>query len=96
LLGMTALVDAASTYARLAGLPLVVDSYGLEGLARRWSADFTRRSTVVRLAGGGHVGVGEDVTYTPHDHENVAELPLAGCPGADLFGQDPRRQRQAA
>ena len=76
---MTALVDTGpATYARLAGLPLAIDSYSLEGLERPWSAEFTRRTTVVRLEGGGHVGVGEDVTYTPDDHNNVNELPLAG------------------
>jgi L-alanine-DL-glutamate epimerase-like enolase superfamily enzyme len=79
LLTMTALVDTGpATYARLAGLPLVIDSYSLEGLERPWSAEFTRRTTVVRLEGGGHVGVGEDVTYTPGDHDNLAPLPLAG------------------
>lgn len=77
---MTALVDTGpATYARLAGLPLTIDSYNLEGLERPWSAHFTRRTTVVRLEGGGHVGVGEDVTYTRDDHENVSHAPLAGA-----------------
>ena len=100
---MTTLVDAhAGTYARLADLPLLIDSYGLERLARPWSTAFTRRSTVVRLAGAGHVGVGEDVTYTPDDHDNVAELPLAGSytlagfsqrlDELDLFPRRPTRE----
>jgi hypothetical protein len=60
---MTALSEtAAGTYGRLADLPLVVESYSLEALSRPWSAGFTRRTTVVRLEGGGHVGVrGRDV-----------------------------------
>jgi hypothetical protein len=32
------------------------------------SSDFTRLSTVVRMRGGGHEGVGEDVTYDALDH----------------------------
>jgi L-alanine-DL-glutamate epimerase-like enolase superfamily enzyme len=76
---MTALVDTSlATYARVAGLPLRIDSYSLESLDRPWSTEFTRRTTVVRLEGGGHVGLGEDVTYTPADHDNITELPLAG------------------
>ena len=86
MLSMSTLVDTGpATYARLAGLPLVIDSYSLEGLARPWSAQFTRRTTVVRLEGGGHVGLGEDVTYTPDDHDNVAELPLPGSHALDTF-----------
>lgn len=58
-----------STYARLAGLPLVVDSYELEGLVRDVSSNFTRKSTVIRLRGGGQEGVGEDVAYDAVEHE---------------------------
>jgi L-alanine-DL-glutamate epimerase-like enolase superfamily enzyme len=99
---MTALSEtAAGTYGRLADLPLVVESYSFDGLSRPWSADFTRRTTVVRLEGGGHVGVGEDVTYTPADHDNLAEPALAGSftlagfcrrlDALDLFARRPQR-----
>jgi L-alanine-DL-glutamate epimerase-like enolase superfamily enzyme len=71
-----------STYARLADLSLEVDSYDLEGLERDVSSDFTRLTTVVRLRGGGHEGVGEDVTYDALDHVAAQDagpiLPLAG------------------
>jgi hypothetical protein len=72
----------ASTFGRLAELPLTMDSYALEGLRRRWSPEFVRLSTAVRLSGEGESGVGEDVTYTPADHERFQEagatLALAG------------------
>lgn len=51
-----ATLDTETTYDRLAGLPLEIDSHSLHGLARAWSSEFTRRSTVVRLEGAGHVG----------------------------------------
>ena len=94
-------VTTPATYGRLADLPLVVESYTLEGLSRPWSAEFTRRTTVVRLEGGGHVGVGEDVTYTPADHDNLAQPALAGSftlatfcrrlDELDLFARQPKR-----
>jgi L-alanine-DL-glutamate epimerase-like enolase superfamily enzyme len=99
-----------STYGPLADLPLVVQSYALEGLARPWSAEFVRRTTVVRLRGDGHVGEGEDVTYTPDDHARLqdtgATLPLAGrftlasfsayLDELDLFPAPPQRQDSRA
>jgi len=50
-------------YAALAGLPLTIDGYRLEGLRHRATAQFERHSTLVRLVGRGSEGVGEDVTY---------------------------------
>jgi len=71
-----------STFDRVADLPLVIESYGLEGLKRPWSPEFVRQTTVVRLSGDGHTGVGEDVSYAPADHEAFQAmgpvLPLAG------------------
>ena len=57
-----------STWDRVAELPLEVEGYVLEGLERDVSSDFTRLSTVIRLRGGGHEGLGEDVTYDALDH----------------------------
>lgn len=51
-----------SLYQRLADLPLEIEGYTLEPLELPTPA-FTRHTTVVRLRGGGHEGVGEDVTY---------------------------------
>jgi L-alanine-DL-glutamate epimerase-like enolase superfamily enzyme len=69
-------------FERLAALPVRIDDYRLEGLERPVSSDFTRRSTVIRLRGAGHEGVGEDVTYDAEDHEALQEAgpvqPLAG------------------
>jgi L-alanine-DL-glutamate epimerase-like enolase superfamily enzyme len=71
-----------SAFDALAGLELRVDDYALEGLVREVSSDFTRRSTVIRLRGGGQEGVGEDVTYDGDAHEILQETgpvqPLAG------------------
>jgi hypothetical protein len=88
-------------YARLASLPLVVEGYELERRERRVSSGFTRVTTVVVLKGGGHAGVGEDVTYTADDHQSMpADLGLAGrhtlssfsdrLDGLQLFPQPPQ------
>jgi hypothetical protein len=71
-----------STYEQLAGIPLEVDSYELEGLEQDVSSDFTRASTVIHMHGGGEEGVGEDVTYDALDHVALQE---AG-PVHDLSG----------
>jgi hypothetical protein len=70
------------TYAALSHLDLEIDSYALSGLTQSVSSGFTRRTTVVRLAGGGEEGIGEDVTYDEGDQlafqEAGADVPLAG------------------
>jgi L-alanine-DL-glutamate epimerase-like enolase superfamily enzyme len=79
---MTEQTDRLTTWDALAALPLRIDGYALEGLERAVSSAFTRRSTVIRLRGGGEEGVGEDVTYDGEDHEGLQaagpSLPLAG------------------
>jgi hypothetical protein len=72
-----------STYSLVAGLPLVVNGYELEGLEQAVSSDFVRRSTVIHLHGGGKEGVGEDVTY---EAEEQARFQEAG-PTLDLAGE---------
>ncbi|HEX2044578.1 MAG TPA: hypothetical protein VHF23_02990 [Gaiellaceae bacterium] len=78
-------------YDRVADLPLEVESYELEALESRVSSEFTRRTTVVRLHGAGHEGIGEDVTYAGEDHEALqaegAVLPLRGTHTLDGFSQ---------
>ena len=80
-----------STYARVSGLPLVVEGYELERLEQAVSSGFTRVSTVVRLRGGGEEGVGEDVTYEAADHDRFQAdglgYPLAGDWTFDSFSQ---------
>jgi hypothetical protein len=71
-----------NTYDLVSDLPLEIDSYELEGLSVEVSPEFTRRTTVVRLRGGGEEGIGEDVTYSAEDQvafqEEGASLPLRG------------------
>src|ERR1700752_1756004 len=54
-------------YDKLAELPIRVESYELEDHDREFGS-FTRGSTVVRLRGDGHDGLGEDVVYDVLDH----------------------------
>jgi hypothetical protein len=78
-------------YARVAHLPVEIESYELEGLEHRISDQFTRRTTVIHLRGGGHEGVGEDVTYSPDDQAALQEegttMPLPGSHTLDSFSQ---------
>jgi L-alanine-DL-glutamate epimerase-like enolase superfamily enzyme len=67
---------------RVRDLPLVVEGYDLDAHEYTPRPDFTRRTTVVRLAGAGEEGVGEDVTYDGDLQEaqqaRGAVLPLSG------------------
>jgi L-alanine-DL-glutamate epimerase-like enolase superfamily enzyme len=78
----------------------------LEALQASVSSDFERKSTVIRLRGGGEDGLGEDVTYDAVDHEILQAagptLPLAGrftlasfcehLAQLQLFGEPPQRE----
>lgn len=70
------------TYRRLAELPLEVSGYELSGRARAVSSGWERLTTVIRLAGGGVVGEGEDV-WTDADAQRRF---LAAGPVLDLAG----------
>jgi hypothetical protein len=78
-----------ATYDRVRDLPLEISSYRLEPLEVQASHEFTRLTTVIHLAGGGHEGVGEDVTYSGEDQQALqAEgptLPIAGSFTLDDF-----------
>ncbi len=88
------------TYDQLKNLELTIDDYALEALERAGGPAFTRRTTVFHLQGGGHEGVGEDVTYSEEDQlaqQQAGPSPeLAGTwtldsfsdhlAGLDLFG----------
>jgi hypothetical protein len=94
-----------ATFDKLAELPLEVSAYELEPLEQEVSSDFTRLSTVIRISGGGHEGVGEDVTYDALDHVALQDAgpvqDLAGSwtigsfadhvGGLDLFPSEPVR-----
>lgn len=91
------------TYDLLADLPLRVEDYSLEGLSRRTATGWERLTTLFRLRGDGHEGVGEDVTWDADEQRALGEagpsLPLAGqwtlatfsahLDGTDLFGGRP-------
>lgn len=67
-----------ATYERLAGLPLRIESLTTERRAMDVSSGFTRVTTTVVLAGDGHEGRGEDVTYEAADHDGYPAPDLAG------------------
>jgi L-alanine-DL-glutamate epimerase-like enolase superfamily enzyme len=95
-----------STYELVADLPVHIESYALEGLVQDVSSDFTRKSTIIHLQGGGEEGLGEDVVYDAVDHEIAQDagptLPLAGdwtmrafsehLATLDPFPQEPQRE----
>jgi L-alanine-DL-glutamate epimerase-like enolase superfamily enzyme len=67
---------ADATYARVAELPLLVESCDLLPLVRDTSSGFTKVSIVVRLSGDGHQGEGEDITWDQIDQ--IEQLRRAG------------------
>jgi L-alanine-DL-glutamate epimerase-like enolase superfamily enzyme len=98
-----------STWELLCELPVEIDDYALDPLRAEVSSDFERKSTVIRLRGGGEEGVGEDVTYDAVDHDILQAagpvLPLRGrytlasfaehLAGLSLFAQPPQREVSA-
>jgi L-alanine-DL-glutamate epimerase-like enolase superfamily enzyme len=92
---------AESLWKRLAPAPLDVERYELERREQPVTRGFTRVTTVVHLRGGGHEGLGEDVTWYAehHDREQAAGavLPLAGSWTLESFSSalelpDPHRR----
>lgn len=79
------------TYASVGSLPLRIERYRLEGLRLDVSSGFTRHTTLVRLEGDGHEGVGEDVTYGADDQLAWQgwdrALPLAGEHTLDSYSR---------
>jgi len=71
-----------SDWQRLRDLPIQVERFELEANDVEYSTEFTRGSTIVRLTGGGHEGIGEDVAYEVLDH--IANRDLG--PRFDLTG----------
>ena len=94
-----------NSYEQIAGLPLRIDSYELEGLEHE-GPGFTRLMTVIHLGGGGEEGVGEDVVYDALDHVALQDagpvLDMAGehtidsfsklLDGLELFPSPPERE----
>ena len=63
------------SYDRIAELAVEIDGYSLEARELSLSPEFTRRTTIVHLAGGGEEGLGEDVTYDEGDQRAQAAGP---------------------
>jgi L-alanine-DL-glutamate epimerase-like enolase superfamily enzyme len=78
------------TYDRVERLPLTIEGYDLDAIELPLP-HFTRVSTVFRLRGSGHEGVGEDVTYEEADQRAQLALgpalPLAGEWTLDAFSR---------
>src|SRR5207253_4734051 len=94
------MLGSMASFERIAGLQLEVDGYDLERRDVAVSSEFTRVTTTVVLHGRGERGEGEDVTYTPGDHDGFpTDLPLAGSwtlaeysarlDAHDLFAREP-------
>jgi hypothetical protein len=97
---MSTTFETSTTFAKLAELPVEIESCNLQGLAKHFG--FERRTTVVCLRGGGEEGFGEDVTAYPDDQiafQRAGAPDLAGSwtlaelgeriDGLDLFTTDP-------
>jgi hypothetical protein len=73
-------------YDHVKDLPLLVERVDHEQLSFPMSF-MTRRTTVFHLHGGGHEGVGEDVTYEEEHHADVTFPDLPGEHTLDSFSQ---------
>src|SRR3954462_2050716 len=70
-----------SLWPKLADLPLVVDGYKLDTLSAEMANGQTRTTILVRIHGGGHEGLGEDVGVMPDDEDPVAKVPALSLAG---------------
>jgi hypothetical protein len=57
------------TFERIAPLPVLIDDVAYERTSQTVSSGFERVSTTILMRGGGHEGRGEDICYTPADHD---------------------------
>jgi hypothetical protein len=76
-----------SSFDSIADLPLVIEGCEFEGLSLDWG-EMERLTTIVKLTGGGHEGVGEDVVYDAVDH--IAQQdhgPPEGLAGSFSFAE---------
>jgi hypothetical protein len=71
-----------SLWPKLADLPLTVEGYELDTLSAQMANGQVRTTILVRIHGGGHEGLGEDVGVMPDDDDPLGKvpesLPLAG------------------
>src|SRR3954468_8186822 len=70
-----------SLWPNIADLPLVVEGYELDTLSAEMANGQTRTTILVRIHGGGHEGLGEDVGVMPDDEDPVAKVPALSLAG---------------
>jgi hypothetical protein len=70
-------------FEQLRDLALVVDEVRTERRSVEVSTEFVRATTIVVLSGAGAEGRGEDVTYSPEDHD---WFPSLAAPGTTTLG----------
>ncbi len=68
----------SNTYARIADLPVEIESCEFTPMVRDTSSGFTKITTVVRLRGRGVEGLGEDVTWDQIDQIEFLRNPAPG------------------
>ena len=64
-----------SLWPKLADLPLLVDGYELDTLSAEMAGGQVRTTILVRLHGGGHDGLGEDVGVMPDEEDPLGKMP---------------------
>lgn len=77
-------------YAKIADLPLQIDSHAFDPLSQEVPSGWVRQTTLIRLRGGGFEGHGEDVTWNDEDHRVLREesgFDLAGAYTLDAFSR---------
>ena len=78
------------TFDRIAPLPLHIDAVAYERQSQAVSSNFERVATTIVMRGGGHEGRGEDICYTPGDHDLFpapSSLALEGSHTIDSLSQ---------
>ncbi|HET6171059.1 MAG TPA: hypothetical protein VFD90_00550 [Gaiellales bacterium] len=78
------------TFERIASLSVLIDDVAYERQSQQVSSAFERVSTTIVMRGGGHEGRGEDICYTPADHDLFPapdSLGLAGTHTIETLSQ---------
>jgi hypothetical protein len=70
------------TYDRISPLPVLVDDLAYERTSQTVSSGFERVSTTIVMRGRGHEGRGEDICYTPTDHDLLPAPETLGLAGS--------------
>ncbi len=80
-----------ASYDSIADLPLTIESCSFEGLEVTIGS-FERATTLIKFQGGGHEGIGEDVTYDVVDHIAQQDAgPPPGLAGTSTFDEFSRK-----